>query len=220
MKIIVVTSLILLATGLSVPKTVQAQGTTYLSNLGQASTGSTPIGSDSWFGASFSTGTNLNGFFLDSIQLGMNDATGTPSGFTVLLYSVATGASLPGHLLATFSGSSTPSTAGIYTFTAPPNLIVAYSAYFIVATGGIPAANGAYEWSLSGINSYNPTDDWGIAPPTPFVQSSDGRNWNPVYGTYPQFAINATAVPEPGTLGLIALAGLYLIWLKNQKSSA
>jgi hypothetical protein len=60
--------------------------TAYLSNLGQSSTGSLAVGSDSWLAASFGTGTNEGGYELNSIQLAMTDASGNPSGFTVMIY--------------------------------------------------------------------------------------------------------------------------------------
>ena len=66
---------------------VQAQGTmTYLSSLSQSSTGSDPVGSDSWLAAIVWNGNNPGGYSLDSIQLGMADASGFPSNFTVMLY--------------------------------------------------------------------------------------------------------------------------------------
>jgi hypothetical protein len=83
----VLNGMIALAVGLSGPQTGEAQGTTYLSNLGGTSSGSTAVGSDSWLAVSFHTGNNPGGYFLDSFQLGINDETGTPSGFTVMLYS-------------------------------------------------------------------------------------------------------------------------------------
>jgi hypothetical protein len=217
MKIIIVTSLIFLATGLSGPQTAEAQGTTYISNLEQSATGSTPIGSDSWFAVGFHTGNNNGGYLLDSIQLSMTDASGAPSSFTVMLYTVGAGSSFPGNSLSSLSGSPAPAVAGIYTYTAPPNLtLMPTVGYFIVLTTGTPVATGACEWSLSGVDSFNPIDRWGIRSTTPFVESSVGRNWTPVSGTYPQFAINATPVPEPGVLGLFVLGSLSLIWPRRK----
>src|SRR5258705_1367541 len=66
---------------------VQAQGTTYISNLGQASGGSVVVGSDSWRAESFLTGTNPGGYTLDSIQLLTTLASGNPSGFSISVYS-------------------------------------------------------------------------------------------------------------------------------------
>ena len=73
--------------GLLTQRVTQAQGTlTYLSNLGQPSSGSDIVGSNSWLFTTFRVGTNPNGYVLNSIQLEMTDASGTPSGFTVMLY--------------------------------------------------------------------------------------------------------------------------------------
>jgi len=62
--------------GLIVPACSKAQGTTYFSNLGNPSTSSIAVGSDSWNGASFVTGTNANGYTLRSVQLLMGNAIG------------------------------------------------------------------------------------------------------------------------------------------------
>ena len=92
-------------------RVASAQGTTtFLSNIGQPSSGSQTVGSDSWFAAGFVTGTDASGYLLDSIQLGMASSTGSPSGFTVMLYEDAgspAGLS-PGSSLGTFMGSLDP----------------------------------------------------------------------------------------------------------------
>src|ERR1039457_5454895 len=88
----------------------QAQGTiTYLSNLGQASTGSRAVGSDLWLAESFLTGTNAGGYLLDSVQLGMTNASGNPSGFTLMLYSsILNFEYFPSNDLSTLSGDANP----------------------------------------------------------------------------------------------------------------
>jgi hypothetical protein len=85
----------------------------------------------------------------------MADASGNPSGFTVMLYSaIGNLAVLPGSSLGTLSGSTDPATGGIYTYTAPSNLTLSSTTlYFIVLTAGTAVANGAYTWSES---SYPP----------------------------------------------------------------
>jgi len=88
MKNIVISGVIVLVVALLTPQIVQAQGTIYLSNLGQPSAGSLAVGSDSWQAAIFTTGTNADGYVLNSIQLAMTDAFGTPNGFTVMLCGV------------------------------------------------------------------------------------------------------------------------------------
>jgi len=82
-----------------------------------------------------------------------------------------------------------------------------------VLSGGTAIANGAYEWSYAGANSYNPSDGW----KSPFgafafwTSSNGSLSWNSTLG-FPQFAIDATAVPEPNISGLLGLSGLVLCW--------
>src|ERR1041384_3547059 len=114
MKKLIISGLTVLAVALSVPQITQAQGTTYLSNLGGTPVNSAAVGSDSWLAASFYTGNNPGGYFLDSFQLRMNDASNSPSGFAVMLYTTGL---FPRSSLGSLSGSPNPSTAGIYTYT-------------------------------------------------------------------------------------------------------
>jgi len=201
-----------------VPQTLRAQGTmTYLSNLGQTIAGSLAVGSNSWVATMFHTGANANGYSLNSIQLGMADASGNPTNFMAMLYSANTfGAILPGSNLGTLEGSLNPTSAGIFTFTPASNqTLLPNTDYFIVLTAGTAVANGAYNWNYANTYSYNPVDGWngGLA-----IGSNDGSSssWvrlgaSPQY-YYPEFAINATAIPEPGVLGLLGLGGLAFLW--------
>ena len=199
--------IVCLALAVSVPQITQAQGTmTYLSNLGQPSAGSHPVGSNSWLAARFLTGGNVAGYSLDSIQLAMTDASGDPSGFTVMLCS---NASAPGPVLGTLNGSLSPVSSGIYTYTPASNLTLKPGPYFIVVTAGTAVADGAYEWSLAGANSYDSVGGW--HEPGGIFTSSNGSSWSLDTGSYPQFAISATAVPEPSTLALLALGGFFLV---------
>ena len=190
---------------------------TYLSSLSQTSTGSPSVGNDSWLAATFGTGNNAGGYSLDSIQLGMADASGTPSGFTVMLYSaISGGATLPGSCLGTLNGSLDPTTAGIYTFTPAASLTLSpHTGYFIVLTGGTTVVNGAYSWSES---TFPPSssDNWSA---NNFVlHSSNGTSgWSPTpYLGIAQFAINATPIPEPGVLGLFGFGGLAFLWHRRK----
>lgn len=94
---------------------VQAQGTLYVSNLGQTPTGNAQIGSDSWLAQGFSLGPGTN--TLNSVELLLNAASGNPSGFTVSI--CLGGSSGPGPWLGKLSGSTNPLTGGIYTYTTP-----------------------------------------------------------------------------------------------------
>ena len=209
--------IIMFAVGLLAQQITQAQGTVYLSNLGQASAGGFAVGSNSWLTAGFATGNNAEGYTLNSIQLAMTDATGNPNEFTVLLYA-ANGSpvtALPGTSLGTLIGSANPVTSGIFTYTASGLTLSSFTSYFIVLTAGTAVANGAYDWSYAGANSYNPIGGWSAGGS--LGTSSDGLHWSWGAATGPQFAINATAIPEPGALSLFALGGLGFLWHRRKE---
>src|ERR1035441_2988915 len=217
MKKIIIPAVLALALGMLSPQIIQAQGTTYLSNLDQSSVGSLVVGSDSWLAAAFMTGANAGGYVLDSVQLALADASGNPTGFTAMIYapSYPPGGVLPGSILGTLTGSLNPVTSGIYTYTPAANLTLSQSTpYFIVLTAGTAIANGAYDWSLAGANSHNSSGGW-LAPGFVWT-SSNGSSWPPLPPGYPQFAINATGVPEPGLLSLLALGGIFLVWHRRK----
>jgi hypothetical protein len=207
------------------PRIIQAQGTTYLSNLGQPSASSNPLGSDSWMATGFMTGTNAAGYALDSTQLLMLDAAGLPAGFTVSVYSaIGQDDFTPLSSLGTLDGSLNPITAGVYTYNPSSTLTLSpITVYFIVATAGTPVATGGYEWSNTGTFpiTYNPVGGW--EAPVGFThsanyQSSDGISWSLRAG-FPQFAVNATPIPEPGLLSLLGLGALSLLWHRRKAKS-
>jgi hypothetical protein len=123
MKKTILNGVITFAVALLSSQITQAQGTmTYLSNVDQASAGSLAVGSDSWLAAAFQTGTNASGYTLDSIELGMANASGSPSDFTVMLYNFRAGILMKVGSLGTLDGSLNPTTAGIYTYTPDSSL--------------------------------------------------------------------------------------------------
>jgi hypothetical protein len=213
MKKTIIENILMLVLGALTAQIAQAQGSVaFLSNLAQSSTGSIAVGSDSWVAPLFYSGNNPGGYVFNSVQLAMTDSTGSPSGFTVMVYSVigVVGAN-PGSSLGALTGSTSPTIAGTYTYTSPSGISLApHTAYFIVLTSATMVASGACEWSLSGINSYNPSDGWAVTGgiSSSVLHSSNGSSWSSLSATYPQFAINATPAPEPGVLGLFALGGL------------
>jgi hypothetical protein len=225
MRKTIVSGIIASVFGLLAPQIIQAQGTTYLSNLEQPSAGSFAAGSNSWLAATFGTGTNAGGYVINSIQLAMSNASGNPSGFQVRVYAAAGGGGYPGTLLGTLNGSLDPVTAGIYTYTPTATLTLPISGpYDIVLTAGTAVGNGAYEWSVAGMNSYNPSGGWNTLGGTAggVLTSSNGSpsSWILNGSAFPQFAIDATAVPEPGVLSLFVLGGFLLVRHRRKAKAA
>jgi hypothetical protein len=73
---------------LSVMLVAHAQGTLYVSNVQQASTGRQLVAKDSWMSQVFTTGPNVGGYQLNSILLGMGASSGTPAGLEVSVFDV------------------------------------------------------------------------------------------------------------------------------------
>ncbi len=199
------------AIGLLLPLMAQAQGTLYVSNLGQTPTGSASIGSDAWIAQSIITGTDSSGYILNSIQLLMNTASGNPSGFNVSLYSSLSGE--PYNNLGNLVGSD-PSVGGIFTYTANGLTLSPSTDYFIVLTAATPVAEGAYDWSAA--NSFTESNQWQLNDA--YFSSPDGSGWTGhARGDVFQLAINATVVPEPATLTLAGLGLACLsFWRRGQ----
>lgn len=205
MKRTIFNCVILLGISIFLRVEAQAQGsTTFLSNLGQSPNAADSVGSDSWLATGFRTGSVANGYSLDSIQINLGDALGNPSGFTVMLYTSSGVAVDPGSKLATLTGPVNPTASGTYSYTPSSSLtLLPTTFYFVVLTAGTSTANGAYEWDHAAANNYNPNGGW--ASLGGGWTSSNGTTWNDSSAVFSQFAINATAAPEPGTWGLLAL---------------
>jgi hypothetical protein len=207
------------------PQAIQAQGTvTYLSNLGQTSTGSVAVGSDSWLAVNLITGINAGGYVLNSVQLAMTDASGNPSGFSVMLYSMKASGAV-GSSLGTLNGSLNPVTSGIFAYSPASSItLTPHTDYYLVLTAATAVANGAYDWSLSGTYSYNPSDGWGVGSNEGTIgiygSSLNGLSWNLGNQGNLQFAVNATPIPEPGVLSLSALSSLVFLWQRRKAAAA
>ncbi len=190
---------------LSVP--AQAQ-TVMVSNLGNSSNGDAPVayypedfmdparGYDA--AGSFSTGSTA--FSLSSINLSIVGGNGT--GFAVALYSNSS--SVPGTLLISLNGSSSPTTAGIYSFTpTSAQILGANTTYWWVASvphSGIVATSFNIRSTGSGAESTS-LDSWTIGDV--FRQQNNGGGWDAT-GTPLMFSVSTTAIPEPSTYVLAA----------------
>jgi len=205
MENIIITGMSVLALALLAPQTARPQGTMFVSSLGQPATGSAEVGSDSWLAAGFETGNNPGGYVLDSVQFAMAPASGAPSQFIVAIYSsVNIIAPLPGSSLGILAGSSDPVTSGIYNYTASGVTLSPSTDYYVVLTSGTTVSSGFYAWSF---NNSPPVTSGGWGGTQYHLYASDGLSWNFLSGDQ-QFSVTATAVPEPDTLSLLALAGL------------
>jgi hypothetical protein len=214
MKRIFLSGIVGLGVSLLFTQATQAQGsTTFLSNLGDTSGGSNPVGSNSWLAAGFFSGNNPGGYVLNSVQLGMANASGNPSGFTVMICASAEDPFVVGSSLGTLTGSANPSTAGTYTYNAPSGITLQTGTqYYIVLTAGTADAYGAYEWGYTATQSYQPVDGWLGTVSLGSGSFGSPSSWGPL-GSYPNydfsfFALDATPAPEPGVIGLFALGGL------------
>ncbi len=190
------------AIGLLLSVMASAQGTLYVSNLGQTPTGSAPVASDTWRAVQFSTGADSGGYVLNSVQLLMDAASGSPIGFNISIYSSLN----PVNNLGSLSGLD-PSAGGLFTYNASGFELSPSTAYYIVLTAASPMAQGTYVWSAANTGSYSSSDGWSLGIIS--YSSTDGSIWaGSRTGPGPfQFAVNATSVPEPTTY---ALAGLGL----------
>jgi hypothetical protein len=198
------------ATALLAPQVAQAQGAiTYLSNMIEPSIGNFPVGSNSWLAAEFDTGNNASGYLLNSVQLRMTDSGANRSNFTAMIYTgVGFDGAVPGSSLGTLDGSLNPVFTAAYTYADDSNITLSpNSSYFIVLSEGTAVVNGAYQLSHAFFNSYNPSGGWGVPPgvSSGVFRSGDGSSWNSISATYLQFAINATALPEPSSEILLGL---------------
>ena len=219
-RLIIIKGIILALLLIALPRS-QAQGTVYLSNLNQTTLAGAAVGSDAWLATCFLTGANADGYVLDSIELAMASSIGSPSGFTVMLYSAVSDVEYyPGTSLGTFSGSMSPMTGGIFTYTAPSDLLLSpNTSYFIVLTAETTVSSGAFEYNYSG--PYSESNDGWFAPegnsaPDNY-QSVNGSTWNWIPDNNAgnlQYSLTATAVPEPGELGLTAF-GILLIGFRR-----
>ena len=192
--------------GLLLPPITQAQGTTYLSNLSDPTITNVALGSDSWIAAGFGTGPNAGGYLLDSVQLLLGAASGNPAGFSVAIYSKS--GNSPQNNLGNLIGADDPAAGGVYLYTASGLALSRSTPYYVVVTAATPVAQGAYSWAAASNPAPFNSFGWGGGV---YDYSADGSTWNYFRVDFPQFAINATAVPEPSTL---ALAGLGLAALR------
>jgi hypothetical protein len=202
-----------LVSALLPPLMLHAQGTLYISDLGQTPVASLAVGSDSWIAETISTGSNPGGYVLNSVSVLMNPATGTAGGFSISIYNktgdpnaLTPSSDVPQASLGSLDGAN-PSTGGIISYTTPGILLSPSTFYFVVETAATPVAEGAFNWSSLSPGSAPVTgaEGWGINDV--YYTSTNGSSWQSVIRQDVfQLGINATAAPEPSTCALAGLA--------------
>lgn len=190
------------------------QSMTFLSNLNEPSVGGIAVGLNSQLASSFTTGDNVRGYRLDSVQLQMGQPNGNPNNFYVSIYRPARSEG-PGSLLATLSGAL-PLTSGIFTYSAPDVLLSPLSRYWLVVRSDTPVANGFFSYNLTSSSNFVSGEGWSMR--SGYDLSTDGINWSVAANTPLQFAINASVVPEPSSFVLLGLAGSLLFTRLARKS--
>ena len=86
--------------------------------------GSLPVASDAWISTYFLTGNSPAGYKLNSIQLSLDNATGDPQGFAVMLWDFRTRQSL-----ANLTGND-PLASGVRTYTASDFALLPSTVYW------------------------------------------------------------------------------------------
>jgi hypothetical protein len=197
------------------PLNIHAQGQLYVSNLGESPSVGEEFSDSMWLAQLFVTGTNPEGYDLNSVQLSL-DLTGAPAG-NVVVYLYGTDDESPvgeGEKI----NSVMPSASGICTFNASGIFLSPSTYYYIGVTATDNAATSPYEWNEPSDYNYISSDNWSL-PATPPWSSTDGSHWESYIGfEAPPYlmAVTATPVPEPGILSLVEI-GLAIIVLSRRR---
>jgi hypothetical protein len=181
-----------------------ARAVTQVSNLGNTVAGPQFINFDFWSGTSFETDSSSPDFTLDSVQMLMGDANDLSGNFFAAIYTDVSG--LPGTLVATLTGNTSPNTAGNYTYT-PTGIVnlTADTTYWFVT--GVSTGDGNYTWDYT---TNAPTvQSWTI--PNDYVFTiNQGTNWVNGGVNPEMIAVAATPVPEPAVGTLLTGLGVAL----------
>lgn len=193
---------LVLASIMATSAPTHAQGTIYLSGLDLPTAGNLPVGNDAWIATYFGTGSAPLGYALNSIQLSIGGVSGNPSGFKVMIWDFRSA-----QPIITLTGPE-PSASGMFTYGASDFPLARLTTYWFVVTSTAPVTDGSYRWNYSTADPIG-SERWLGGN---YQTSPDGVQWTRIVtpaGT-PQFAVNATVIPEPSSLALSCCGGLLL----------
>jgi hypothetical protein len=181
---------------------LRAQGTLYLSNLGDASGNGTFIHSEEassvhWLAAGFETGEDADGYTLDSVQVLMDNGEPGLVSFNISIYT--DDAAQPGTDLEALSGSPTPYIAGTYTYTSSGITLSPSTSYWIVMS---PFSS--YGWDFTELTNSISSDGWNNTEIS-YDSTDQGSTWNDLSGELLQFGVDAQPAPEPSILALLVI---------------
>ena len=197
----------------------QASAATLVSNLPPTTSGNQghAVKSDQWLRSSFTTGSGIYGYTIDSVTLRFAQTT-AGSNLFVRLYSDSAGGI--GSQITSFTNPSfTTNTTNNYIFTlTTPQTLAANTAYWLVA--GISTGSGEYQWGFTDSANQTGFPGWSIGDNSLYT-SNQGGTWIPFtdFKAF-QFSVNGTEntspppptnIPEPGSVvALLGLGGLGL----------
>ena len=207
-----------MAAGVALLVNENVSAATVLSNLGQPSSGTAfigtnnpPTGANLMRGETFTTGTNAQGYQLNSVTLEMSAANGNGLGDFVLELRSTDSFQRPLTAIGSFLVTANPVTAGQYTYQfADPNLVMAPSTrYALVARS--PTSTGTtasqYAWPNT-FGSGQAAPGWSFGGPWSGQEGS--TSWAPLRNGPQKYALDVTAIPEPESLWLVGGAAILL----------
>jgi hypothetical protein len=175
--------------GLLLPQLTRGQSITYLSNTNQAVAGTNTIFPE--LGVQFQTGPNPKGYTFNDVQLSMGNAKGNPTGSLIVsVYYPSTSIGGPSSFTDALSGSTNPTTAGIYIYTATSNITLApETVYYIqVEIGG--SDPDYYEWNYTSTTNAVSMGGW-------IFTGTNQYNIREPFSPTPILAIDATPIVGP-----------------------
>ena len=199
----------------------QASATTLVSNLPPTTleTNGGAVKFDQWVSSSFTTGSGIYGYTLDSVTLRFREDT-ADNNLSVSLYTDNFGGI--GGLITSFTKPSfVTNTIDNYPFTlTTPQTLASGTTYWLVAGISSNLVGGEYSWRITDSAAQTGLSGWSIGDSSLF-SSNQGLTWNSFPGSVVfQFSVDGTVntspppptnIPEPGSIvALLGLAGLGL----------